>query len=80
MANKYEIGLDKNPANHRPMTPITLLERAADVFPDRLAVIHGNRRFTWAQHAQRCRSLARALVGEGIQRGDTVAILASNIP
>jgi fatty-acyl-CoA synthase len=80
MAGKYDLGLDKNPANHRPMTPLTLLDRAADVFPDRTAVIHGERRYSWAEHAHRCRSLARALVGAGIERGDTVAIFASNIP
>jgi fatty-acyl-CoA synthase len=80
MNNKYEIGLDKNPANYRPLTPITLLERAADVFPDRTAVIHGEKRYTWAQYAGRCRSLARALIGAGMERGDTVAIFASNIP
>jgi fatty-acyl-CoA synthase len=80
MTNKFKQGLDKNPANYQPLTPLALLDRAADIHPDRIAVIHGARRYTWAAYAQRCRSLARALIGAGIQRGDTVAILAANIP
>ena len=80
MANKFDLGLERNPANFQALTPIRLLDRAADVFPDRTAVIDGNRRVTWADYAQRCRSLARGLIGAGIQRGDTVSILATNIP
>ena len=45
----YDIGLDRNPANFQPLTPLTLLERAAAVFPDHTAIIHGARRYTWAQ-------------------------------
>ncbi|MBS0474024.1 MAG: AMP-binding protein [Proteobacteria bacterium] len=80
MTSKFNQDLDKNPANYQPMSPLGLLDRAADVHPDRIAVIHGERRYTWVAYAQRCRSLARALIGAGIERGDTVAILASNIP
>jgi len=80
MTNKFETGLEKCAANYQPLTPLGLLDRAADVYPDRTAVIHKDRRYTWSEYAQRCRSLARALVGAGIQRGDTVAILAANIP
>ena len=58
MTNKFKQGLDKNPANYQPLTPLALLDRAADIHPDRIAVIHGERRFTWAAYAQRCRSLA----------------------
>ena len=78
--NKFDQDLDKNPANYQPLTPLRLLDRAADVFPDRTAVIHGNRRYSWAEYADRCRRLGRALIGAGVERGDTVAIIASNIP
>ena len=80
MENKFETDMGKNAANFQALTPIRLLDRAADVFPNRTAVIHNNTRYTWAEYAQRCRSLARALIGAGVQRGDTVAIVASNIP
>lgn len=80
MPAKYDTGLDKCQANHQPLTVIRFLDRAADVFPDRTAVIHGDLRYSWAEHADRCRRLARALIGAGVQRGDTVAIIASNIP
>lgn len=80
MPNKYDNGLEKCQANYQPLTVLHFLDRASDVFPDRTAVIHGERRYTWAEHAQRCRNLARALVGIGVQRGDTVAIISSNIP
>ena len=80
MPNKYDTGLEKCQANHQPLTVLRFLDRAADVFPDRTAVIHGDRRYSWAEHADRCRRLARALVGAGVERGDTVAIIASNIP
>ncbi|SEK13157.1 MULTISPECIES: AMP-binding protein [unclassified Variovorax] len=80
MPTKYDTGLDKCQANHQPLTVLRFLDRAADVFPDRTAVIHGDLRYSWAEHADRCRRLARALIGAGVQRGDTVAIIASNIP
>lgn len=80
MPTKYDTGLDKCQANHQPLTVFRFLDRAADVFPDRTAVIHGDLRYSWAEHADRCRCLARALIGAGVQRGDTVAIIASNIP
>ena len=80
MQNKYNTGLDKCQANHQPLTVLRFLDRAADVFPDRTAVIHGDIRYSWAEYADRCRRLGRALVGAGVERGDTVAIIASNIP
>jgi fatty-acyl-CoA synthase len=79
MTNKFEVGLERNPANFQAMTPIRLLDRAAEVFPNRTAVIYKNQRYTWAQYAQRCRSLARALIGAGVQPGETVSVLATNI-
>ncbi len=80
MPGKFDVGLDKCAANFQPMTPLRFLDRATDVFPNRTAVIHGDVRYTWAEHADRCRRLARALVSAGVERGDTVAIIASNIP
>ena len=63
-----------------PLTPISFLVRAARVFPNGLAVVHGDRRITYAQLLERCRRLASALAARGIGRGDTVSVLAPNIP
>jgi fatty-acyl-CoA synthase len=79
-ANPYERDLDKNPANFVALTPLTFLERAAAVYPDRTAVIHGAVRRTWAETFTRCRRLASALTRRGIRTGDTVAVLAANTP
>jgi fatty-acyl-CoA synthase len=76
----YAHGLDRNPANHAPLTPLTFLERAADVYPDRVAVIHGTLRHTYRELRRRCHRLAAALRRRGIQPGDTVAIIAPNTP
>jgi fatty-acyl-CoA synthase len=78
--NHYDTQLDKNPANYAPLTPLVFLEWAADVFPRRLAVVHGRRRYTWAQTAERCRRLASALSARGVGAGDTVAVMAPNTP
>jgi fatty-acyl-CoA synthase len=78
--NPYRTGLDRNPANHVPLSPLSFLARAAEVYPQRTAVIHGERRLTWAQTYQRCRRLASALAGLGIGTGDTVAVMAPNVP
>jgi len=81
MANSaYLTGLDRNQANHTPLNPVTFLERAAAVYPDRLAVVHGATRHTWQQTYDRCRRLASALARRGIGRGDTVAVIAPNVP
>jgi fatty-acyl-CoA synthase len=79
-ANAYAQGLDRNPANHVPLSPLGFLERSASVYPDRVAVIHGDLRQTWAQTRERCFRLASALVKRGIERADTVSILAPNTP
>ncbi len=76
----YRSGLDKNPANHVPLTPVTFLERAAAVWPQRTAVVHGAVRRSWAETAARCRRLASALRRRGIEPGQTVAFLAANTP
>ncbi|HUN49192.1 MAG TPA: acyl-CoA synthetase [Stellaceae bacterium] len=80
MTNPYEIGLDRNAANYVPLTPISFLERTASVYPGRTSVIHGNRRHSWAETHARCKRLASALTRRGIGRGDTVAVMAPNIP
>jgi fatty-acyl-CoA synthase len=76
----YDQDLDKNPANYVPLTPISFLVRAARVFPDGLAVVHGERRIAYAALLERCRRLASALAARGVGRGDTVAVLAPNVP
>jgi fatty-acyl-CoA synthase len=78
--NPYETGLDKNAANYVPLSPIGFLLRSAAVYPNRTAVIHGARRYTWRQSLERCRRLASALAARGIGRGDTVALMAPNAP
>ncbi|MBY0331867.1 MAG: AMP-binding protein [Acetobacteraceae bacterium] len=72
--------LPKLSANHVPLSPISFLVRAARIYGPRVAVIHGRRRFTYGEMAVRCRRLASALARAGITPGDTVAILAPNIP
>src|SRR5713101_3887992 len=79
-ANPYETGLDKNRANFVALSPIGFLLRSAGVYPHRNAVIHGERRYTWRQSLERCRRLASALAARGIGRGDTVALMAPNVP
>ncbi len=76
----YEQHLDKNPANYHPLTPISFLERAARVFPNKVAVVHGDLSFTYGELYSRCRRLASALAGRGIGIGDTVAIMSPNAP
>jgi fatty-acyl-CoA synthase len=78
--NAYDTDLDKTPANHVPLTPLSFLDRTAAVFPTRLAVAHGKRRYTWAEAAARCRQLGAALSRRGIGKGDTVAAMLTNTP
>ncbi|SEL03744.1 fatty-acyl-CoA synthase [Roseovarius azorensis] len=80
MDNPYDIGLDRNPANFQPLTPLSFLDRAASVFPDHTAIIHGPLRRSYAQFHGRSRQLASALVRRGIGRGDTVSVLLANTP
>src|SRR5262245_66415848 len=79
-ANPFEKDLDKNPANYAPLTPLGFIERAAYVYPARTAVVHGKRRFTWAETYARCRRLASALAKRGIGAGDVVAVMLANPP
>ena len=78
--NDDSAALARNAANHRPLTPLSFLERAAAVYPRRTAWIHGERRADYREFAARCRRLAAALAARGVGRGDTVAVLAPNVP
>src|SRR5580700_9598440 len=76
----YDIDLDRNPANFQPLTPLSFLERAAAVHPDRTAIVHGARSWSYAQFYARARRLASALSRRGIGRGDTVSVMLANTP
>jgi fatty-acyl-CoA synthase len=76
----YEAALDKNAANFAALTPLTFIERAASVYPTRLAVVHGDIRRTWQETYARTRRLASALAARGIKPGDTVAVMLPNTP
>ncbi|MFO0072452.1 MAG: AMP-binding protein, partial [Gemmatimonas sp.] len=78
--NAYEQGLDRNPANHQPLTPLLFLERTAQVYPDFPAIVHGAIRRDYRSFRDRAVQLAHALTTCGIGRGDTVATLLPNIP
>ena len=80
MTSIFEQDLPRNEANHAPLTPLSFLERTAEVYPDRLAVIHGDLRRTWGEVYSRCRQLASALARHGIGKGDTVAVMLPNTP
>ncbi|MGR3697582.1 MAG: AMP-binding protein, partial [Roseovarius sp.] len=78
--NPYNTDLDRNPANHQPLTPLTFLERAATVFPDHIAIVHGSLRRSYAEFYRRSRQLGSALSARGIGRGDTVSVMLANTP
>ena len=80
MANIYEQGLERNSANYTPITPLLFLERSAEIYPNKTAVIHGKLRQTWQQTYERCRRLASTLQKHGIGLGDTVAVMLPNTP
>jgi fatty-acyl-CoA synthase len=78
--NPYQQGLERNDANYTVLTPVSFLAKAAYVYPDRVAVIHGAVRRTWRQVYERSRKLASALAKRGVKRGDTVAAMLPNVP
>ena len=80
MTNPFNQNLDQNPANHQPLTPLTFLERAASVFPDQVAIIHGDLRQNYLNLYTRSVKLSSALNKAGIKRGDTVSALLPNTP
>jgi fatty-acyl-CoA synthase len=78
--DKYDAGLSRNAANFTPLSPLTFLRRAANVFPDHIAIIHGDQRTPYRDFYRRCRQLGSALEKAGIAKGDTVAIMSPNAP
>jgi fatty-acyl-CoA synthase len=76
----FDQNLDRRPANHVPLSPVSFLARAARIWPERVAVVHGDQRFTYARFLERARRLASALAAAGVGKGDTVAIMAPNTP
>ncbi len=78
--NIYQQGLSRNEANFAAFTPLSFLERSAQVYPHRLAIVHGALRQSWGETYARCRQLASALQQHGIQQGDTVAVMLPNTP
>ncbi|MEN9550287.1 MAG: hypothetical protein RI896_228 [Pseudomonadota bacterium] len=80
MTNIFDQDLDKNPANYTPLSPVSFIERSAEIFGDLPSVVHGNRRYTWAQTRERSARLAAALKSLGIGRGTTVSAMLPNTP
>jgi fatty-acyl-CoA synthase len=76
----YDEGLDRNPANYVPLSPVSFVERSAEVFGDWLAVVHGGRRYRWRETRERSARLAAALRGLGVTRGTTVSAMLTNTP
>ena len=79
-SNRYERGLERGPANHPALTPCDFMARSAAIYPARTAVVHGALRRSYGETYARCRRLAGALAGRGIGIGDTVSIMAPNVP
>ena len=80
MTSIFDQHLPRNEANFAALSPLSFIERTAEVYPDRLAIVHGTLRQTWAQTYARCRQLASALVQAGIGKNDTVAVMLPNTP
>lgn len=80
MNNPYNTDLDKNPANFQPLTPLTFLERAASVFPEHTAILHGKLKYNYREFYDRSRQIASALSKNNIVSGDTVSVLLTNTP
>jgi fatty-acyl-CoA synthase len=80
MPTAYDTGLDRNPANYQPLTPLSFLARAAEIYPDQTAIINGKRRWSYAEFFVRAKRLASALTRRGIKPGDTVSVVLPNVP
>ena len=76
----YDQNLSRNAANHAPLSPLSFIERTAEVYPERLAIVHGDLRQTWSETYARCRRLASSLQRAGIGKNDTVAVMLPNTP
>ena len=80
MATAYDTDLERNAANFQPLTPLSFLARAAGVYPDVTAIVHGKRSWNYRQFYARARQLASALARHGVKRGDTVSVMLANTP
>jgi fatty-acyl-CoA synthase len=80
MTSIFDQDLPQTPANHAPISPLSFIERTAEVYPTRLAIVHGDLRQDWATTYRRCRQLASALMQAGIGKNDTVAVMLPNTP
>jgi fatty-acyl-CoA synthase len=78
--SQYDFGLDKNPANYVPLTPVSFIARSAAVYPDHVSTVYEDRSFTWSETYTRCRRFASWLAGRGIGHGDTVSAMLPNVP
>ncbi|MGH1462195.1 MAG: acyl-CoA synthetase [Neptuniibacter sp.] len=76
----FEANLEQNQANYSALSPMTFLHRAATVYPNRTATVHGETRRNWSETYQRCLKLASALQNQGVNPGDAVSIMAPNLP
>lgn len=80
MSSAYDLDLDRNPANHQPLTPTVFLERAAKTYPDQVAIVHGRQRIDYRTFWERSLKLGSALAKRGVGKGDTVSVMLSNTP
>ena len=80
MENQYNQGLDKNKANYVPLSPLTFVKRAAQVYPTKTSVVYGSKRYNWKQTYERACQLAAALSQQGVGDGDTVSVMGYNTP
>ena len=78
--SSFDKNLDKNKANFVPLTPLTFLERAKDIYPNYEALVYEDRKYTWLEIHERCTQFASALEKIGIGKGDTVSVMACNTP
>jgi len=78
--NQFSTHLDKNKANYVPLTPLSFISRAKDIYPNYESVVYGNRSYTWLETYNRCTKFASALTKQGISLGSTVSIIAANTP
>ena len=80
MTDMYNTNLDKNHANFTPLSPLSFLQRSAEIYPNRLSIVHGSKKYTWSDTFKRSKQLASALTKKGVGKGDTVAVLCFNTP
>ena len=80
VAQPAQVGLARNRANFAALTPVAFLRRSVEVYPDKVAVIHGERAYAYREFEERCRRFASMLAARGVKRGDTVAVMAPNVP